>query len=168
MFWNIQLKVLNIAAIWEIRELANPDFWLRLYHRGQFGEAGNGNLPLLILVRLLVIILILIATRILVGLIRKVLIRAISSKVNSSHHSHRRLSTLRGLLISTISYLLFFVAIVLILMTMGATWAGLAPLLGAASVLGLAIGFGGTTLSSRHHHRTIYPRRRTVLMLETG
>lgn len=146
MFWATQLQSVNLAIIWHIRELATPHFWLQLYHRGQLGDANDENLLILILVRLLVIIIILIAARIFVGLIRKLLLKAISTKHSHSHHGHRRISTLRGLLISTISYLIFFVAIVLILFTMGATWTGLAPLLGAASVLGLAIGFGAQRL----------------------
>lgn len=146
MFWATPIQFNMLALIWQIREFATPHFWLQLYHRGQFGDAGEENLPILILVRLLVIILIFFAARILVGLISRLLLKAISTTVNHSHHSNRRLSTLRGLLISTISYLIFFIAIVLVLFTMGATWAGLAPLLGAASVLGLAIGFGAQRL----------------------
>ena len=132
--------------VFDIHELTTPEFWLRLYRSGQFGDEGMENIFIVVIARLLVVILILVTARIAVGLVRRFLSRAISAAATRAHRGQRRLSTLQGLLISSVSYLIYFVSIVFILFTFGATWAGLAPLLGAASVLGLAIGFGAQRL----------------------
>ena len=120
------------------------DFWRQLYASGQFGH--KPNVLVLILVRLVVAALILLGARIVALLVRRTIMHGVSAAISHAEHGQRRLSTLQGLLISTLGYIIYFFAFILILFTMGLTWAGLAPLLGAASVLGLAIGFGAQRL----------------------
>ena len=120
-------------------------FWIDLYQHGKFGEQEN-NLALLISVRLLAVALILIATRVVVGLLRRTIKRTLTVLNQRSYTEQQRLTTLYGILSSTLNYVIYFVAIILILSTIGVSWAKLAPLLGLASVLGLAIGFGAQRL----------------------
>jgi len=84
--------------------------------------------------------------RVLVAILRRLVTRGLSSIELEGKGSERRIATLHGLLSSTLSYLVYFIAIILTLFVVGVTWKGLAPLLGAASVLGLAIGFGAQKL----------------------
>jgi len=97
-------------------------------------------------IRISNIVIILIAARVLVGIIRRLVSRGISTAVTRSGQKSPRLTTLQGVLISTISYTIYFVALILVLFAAGISPATLTPLLGAASVLGLAIGFGAQRL----------------------
>lgn len=124
----------------------SAEFWIALYQRGQIGATGEEYLPLLILARLVVSILILLATNLLVKQIDRLIKRTLPALMNRTGNSQRRLITLNSLISSTIAYLIYFSAFILILFTIGLTWKALAPLLGAASVLGLAIGFGAQRL----------------------
>ncbi len=125
--------------------IQTPEYWLALYATGKLG-ANAGNIWLLLLVRLVVVGGIVLATKVVVGLFRRMLHRGLVAVAERTGHEQRRLVTLHGLLASALSYLLYFIACILILFTFGITWKGLAPLLGAASILGLAVGFGAQRL----------------------
>ncbi|HOF89404.1 MAG TPA: mechanosensitive ion channel, partial [Armatimonadota bacterium] len=104
------------------------------------------NLIVAAAARLVVVLFIFGGARVLVGMMRRIVTRGLASIEGDSRGSARRVATLHGLLTSALSYLVYFVAIILTLFVVGVTWKGLAPLLGAASVLGLAIGFGAQKL----------------------
>jgi len=123
------------------------DVLSQLYLHGRLDAAGAPNILVLILVRLIAAALILLAAWVAAGLIRRALHRSIHAiSKHGSGGEQRRLTTLQGLLSSTISYGIYFVAFIFVLVTFGLSWKGLAPLLGAASVVGLAIGFGAQKL----------------------
>jgi len=124
----------------------SSDFWIALYQKGQVGATGDGYIPLLIVARLVVVIVIMLAANLVARLLNRLLQRELNAIMSRTGNSTRRLTTLYGLLSSTVSYLIYFCAFVLVLFTIGLTWKGLAPLLGAASVLGLAVGFGAQRL----------------------
>jgi small conductance mechanosensitive channel len=125
--------------------LITPEFWVNLYAHGQFGE-NKGTIFLLMLVRFVVVIFICLAAGVLASLLRRLLARSVEAMAERGVGAQRRLSTLNGLLASTLTYLVYFIALILILVTCGVTWKGLAALLGLASVFGLAVGFGSQKL----------------------
>ena len=142
MFYSIPL----LLFAWP--SLARTEFWQNLYESGDLGLGGDERLIALVLIRLLAAGMILVATRVVMGLLRRVIKRAlfaVKSHTNAGPDP-RRLHTLFGLLTSALAYTLYSIAAILVLFTLGLTWKGLAPLLGAASVLGLAIGFGAQRL----------------------
>ncbi|HEY3377275.1 MAG TPA: mechanosensitive ion channel domain-containing protein [Armatimonadota bacterium] len=98
------------------------------------------------LARLIVSALILLAARMLVRAFRRLLAHGVSAAVARTGRGQRRLNTLQGLLSSTFSYAIYFVACLLALFALGVPPGTLAPLLGFASVLGLAVGFGAQRL----------------------
>lgn len=128
-----------------LAKMMTPGFWLALYDNGQFGD-WPPNILLAALARLVVVGLIFIGASVLTGLLRRLVAHGLKAIEAQGHGSEQRVATLNGLLTSTLSYLVYFIAIILTLFTVGITWKGLAPLLGAASVLGLAIGFGSQKL----------------------
>lgn len=130
----------------KISALFGPEFWHRLYHLGQLGPDSAPNLAIVMLVRLALAVLILAASRAAVGILRRLLRRALMVAAARAGEEDRRLTTLNAVLASTLSYTVYFIAIILILFTFGLTWKALAPLLGLASLLGLAIGFGAQQL----------------------
>jgi small conductance mechanosensitive channel len=127
--------------------LLNPDAWVALYHTGAFSPLQvPPNLILVAAVRLLVMVGILLAARVAVGVARRAVARAVHAATVRAGREQRRLVTLQGILGSALSYAIYFVAMLLVLFTVGVTWKALAPLLGAASIVGLAIGFGAQKL----------------------
>jgi small-conductance mechanosensitive channel len=128
-----------------LMQLMSPEFWIALYREGRIG-VGEPNIFLAGITRLVVVALIFVGANVFVALLRRLIARGLAVIEAREVGSHHRLATLNGLLTSTLSYLIYFVAIILTLFVMGLTWKGLAPLLGAASVLGLAIGFGAQKL----------------------
>jgi len=137
---------LSPAFAWP--NLAHTEFWQKLYDSGDLGLGGDERLIALVLVRVVAAGLLLVAGRVLVGLLRRLVRRALFAV--GTHvpggQDQRRLTTLYGLLTSALSYSVYTVVAILVLFTLGASWKSLAPLLGAASVLGLAIGFGAQRL----------------------
>lgn len=125
--------------------IMTPEFWAALYRDGQLGD-WPPNILLVAVARLVVVGLIFLGAGVFTGLLRRLVMRGLLALEKQGHGSERRVATLNGLLTSTLSYLVYFIAIILTLFTVGVTWKGLAPLLGAASVLGLAIGFGAQKL----------------------
>lgn len=129
-----------------LQDMLTTEFWKQLYAGHVEHLYSKGNLLLLILVRLFVAILIILAARVAASIVRRMVMHGVSAAVARAEQGKRRLSTLQGLLISTLSYIIYFFAFIFILFTVGMTWAGLTPLLGAASILGLAVGFGAQRL----------------------
>jgi small conductance mechanosensitive channel len=114
-----------------LAELLNPDAWVALYHTGAFSPLQvPPNLILVAAVRLLVMVGILLAARVAVGVARRAVARAVHAATVRAGREQRRLVTLQGILGSALSYAIYFVAM----------------LLGAASIVGLAIGFGAQKL----------------------
>jgi small-conductance mechanosensitive channel len=138
--WHGVFGTMNLLV-----KLMTPEFWMALYRDGQLGE-WPPNILLAAITRLVVVGLIFLGAGVLTGLLRRLVARGLLALEAQGRGSERRVATLNGLLTSTLSYLVYFVAIILTLFTVGVTWKGLAPLLGAASVLGLAIGFGAQKL----------------------
>lgn len=121
-------------------------YWVRLYQDGPLAAKDTVDFLLAILLRIIAALLILLAARVVVSIVRRIVSHGITTAIVRSDHGQRRLTTLQGVLLSALTYSIYFTAVILILFTMGVTWKGLAPLLGAASVLGLAIGFGAQRL----------------------
>jgi small conductance mechanosensitive channel len=131
------------ALFTPLQNLCTSDFWWNIYKYGQLEKDGPSYLLLLVLARLLLIVLVLLAARVAVSLAQRGIAHGVGAAISRTEHGRRRLTTLQGLLISTISYTIYFVAIMMILVNLGVS---LAWLLSAVSVLGLAIGFGAQRL----------------------
>lgn len=132
------------AVLPSFNEMLTPECWSALYHRGQFGSIKS--VILLVLVHLVVAAGILLAARVAVMLTRRFIAHGIGLAMSRSTQGQRRLTTLQGLLSSTLSYVIYFFAIIFTLFALGVTSQTLAPLWAAASVLGLAVGFGAQRL----------------------
>lgn len=145
-FLNLTGALMPAWALPLPHELLDTRFWSELYATGRIGSGNDPNLIVLILVRLAVVVLIFVAASVVSRLLHRVVKRGLTAIATRTAHGHRRLNTLNGLLNSALSYLIYFIAIVLVLFTMGITWKALAPFLGLASVIGLAIGFGSQQL----------------------
>jgi small conductance mechanosensitive channel len=130
----------------QLIEPLRPDFWERVYTTGQLGESGEPSTLVLVLVRLFVVGFIFLLAGCANTLVRWGIRRSLERLRTRPAVEHRRLLTLYGLLTSALAYFIYFSAVILALFTVGVNWKGLAPLLGAASVLGLAIGFGAQKL----------------------
>jgi small conductance mechanosensitive channel len=126
-----------------LQYLCTSDFWWNIYKYGQLEKNGPSYLLLLVLARFAMILLVLLAARVAVGISQRCIVHGVAAAISRTEYGHRRLRTLQGLLISTVSYTIYFVAIILILVNTGVS---LAWLLTAVSVLGLAIGFGAQRL----------------------
>lgn len=129
-----------------MHELLDPSYWTRIYDTGQIGKDGEPNILFFTLARVLAVMAILLAAWIIVRLVRHGMLHALASMSQRAPQAKRRLTTLCVILISATSYVLYFMAFILILFTLGVNWKGLAPMAWAASILGLAVGFGSQQL----------------------
>lgn len=137
--------ILPVSALAIVMSPFEPQFWVDVY-RGQIHHDGDGNILVALLVRLLIAGLIVLGARLCVRMLHALITRSVRTVVERGGESQRRLTTLQGILASSLSYVVYFIAVLFILSTFGLNWKALAPLLGAASVLGLAIGFGAQKL----------------------
>jgi small-conductance mechanosensitive channel len=133
-------------AEFPIKELLTPEFWHNLFASGKCTTAGTENILLMILSRVLVIALIIISSVIISRVMSKIVKRTLEVAAVKTGHTGRRVKTLHGILSSAISYVVGFIGLVSVLFVFGLTWQNLAPLLGLASVIGLALGFGAQKL----------------------
>ncbi len=125
--------------------LMSPEFWTNIYRSGRVG-AFDANLLVALVARLVVVCLLLILARVVIRMIKHFIHLGLKSALAATVKENRRIGTLETLLYSAITYTIYFITFILVLFTIGITWAGLAPLIGAASVMGLAIGFGAQKL----------------------
>lgn len=125
--------------------LLSPEFWTNIYRSGRVGTY-DANLLVALVARLIVVCLLMLLARVVIGMIKHFIHLGLNSAIATSGKENRRIGTLETLLYSAITYTIYFVTFILMLFTIGITWAGLAPLIGAASVMGLAIGFGAQKL----------------------
>lgn len=97
--------------------------------------------------RLISVIIILVVTfvalRLLRSLVRRVVREVLESREGSSRETRQRASTLAALVESTGQYVIYFIAIITILGTLGIS---LTPLLASAGIAGIAIAFGAQSL----------------------
>jgi len=97
-----------------------------------------------IAIGLLRIILIIVVGRLLVWLIHKSINRVVIDKMSVKHpNQRRRILTVGKLLKNTVSYITYFIMGLLVLSELGIP---IAPLLGGAGIVGIAIGFGAQSL----------------------
>jgi len=127
-------------------ELAKTHFWVDLYRTGRFGTLVEDNLLLMMLARLAVVAGILLIARLAVSMAGGAVRRAFQKVIASSGQEKRRLVTLQSLLISSLSYLIYIIALIPILFTVGLTWKSLAALFATSSVVLLAVGLGSQKL----------------------
>jgi moderate conductance mechanosensitive channel len=90
-----------------------------------------------------IIVITLIALRVLRSLVRRVVQQVLESREGSSREVKQRASTLAALVESTGRYVIFFIAIITVLGTLGIS---LTPLLASAGIAGIAIAFGAQSL----------------------
>lgn len=145
MFFSIQ-HLLPPVLIFDPAELLGEAFWVRLYATGAIGRDGFENLLIVVVVRLLLVAALIVAANVVVGLLRRMITHGLAAAAQRAGDGQRRLTTLQGLLVSTMSYAVYSLACLLALFTIGISWKALSPLLAAASVIGLAIGFGAQRL----------------------
>ncbi len=125
-FWRIEMEVINkqLSALWTY--ITGPDLWISI---------------LLGLFRIIVIILL---AMIIVKVIRTLIDKTFTERTKGPIRiSQRREKTLKKLIKSVVAYVVYFMAIVMVL---GVFNFDIAPLLAGAGVLGLAIGFGAQNL----------------------
>ncbi|CAN5689029.1 mechanosensitive ion channel family protein [soil metagenome] len=91
----------------------------------------------------IVVVVTVIALRILRSLVRHVIRQVLESREGTSREVTQRASTLAALVESTGRYVIFFIAVITILGTLGIS---LAPLLASAGIAGIAIAFGAQSL----------------------
>ncbi len=127
-------------------ELLTPEFWHNLFATGKFSTAGSENLLLMLLARVVVIFLIIMASMSVSRIMSRTVKRTLEVAAVKTGHTGRRVKTLHGILSSAIFYVVGFIGLVSVLFVFGLTWQNLAPLLGLASVIGLALGFGAQKL----------------------
>jgi len=104
--------------------------------------------PLLVAaaVRVVTVAVILLIARVTAGLIRRFIHHAFTTVAKRNDREQRRLHTLEGLLSSAFTYLIYIIALVPILFTIGFTWKTLAALFATSSVVLVAIGLGSQKL----------------------
>jgi|GEM_PF-1174083 len=127
-------------------DLLTPEYWRELYASGRTGLEAVPPLPVMILARLVVAGCILIAARLITGVLRRIIRRAFGAVADREEREKRRLRTLEGLCASAISYLVYIIAIIPILFTIGLKWDVLVGLFAASSVVLVAIGLGSQKL----------------------
>ncbi|MHB9133368.1 MAG: mechanosensitive ion channel family protein [Armatimonadota bacterium] len=127
-------------------DLLNHQTWINLFNTGRFDGLYPSYMPVWMLVHALVAVVILLVARVAVGILARVIARTLAVTKARSGDGERRLSTVQGVITSTLSYIVYFIALIMVLFSFGVTWKVLAPLLGLASILGLAIGFGAQRL----------------------
>jgi moderate conductance mechanosensitive channel len=114
-----------ILSAW-VKDLSHPEVWI---------HAGD---------TIFKILLIILFSRMVVWLIRGVVNRIFHARSNQTIRiSQRRTETARILVNNIVSYVMYFVALLLVIDQLGFN---LAPLLASAGVLGLAIGFGASKI----------------------
>ena len=91
----------------------------------------------------IIIVVTFIALRLLRGLVRRVIKQVLESREGGSREVRQRASTLAALVESTGQYVIYFIAIITILGTLGIS---LTPLLASAGIAGIAIAFGAQSL----------------------
>lgn len=133
-------------AEFPVGELLTPEFWHNLFASGKLTSLGDENLLLMMLTRAVVIFLIIMASMILSRVMSRIVKRTLEVAAVKTGHTGRRVLTLHGILSSAISYVVGFIGLVFVLFVFGLSWQNLAPLLGLASVIGLALGFGAQKL----------------------
>lgn len=98
----------------------------------------------MIVIGLVRIILIIVAGRTLVWLLHKSINRVVIDKMSVNHpNQRRRILTVAKLLKNTVSYVTYFIIGLLVLSELGIP---IAPLLGGAGIVGIAVGFGAQSL----------------------
>jgi moderate conductance mechanosensitive channel len=125
-FWRVEMEVINeqISRLWVY--ITGPDLWISILS-GLF--------------RIIVIILL---AMIIVKVVRTIVDKAFTERTKGPIRiSQRREKTLKKLIKNVIAYVVYFMAIVMVL---GVFNFDIAPLLAGAGVLGLAIGFGAQNL----------------------
>lgn len=92
----------------------------------------------------LLIILIIVLAKVSVKIVHKSIDNVILSRMKARHpNQERRFNTVGKLLKNTVSYILYFIMVLLILAELGLS---LGPLLAGAGIAGVAIGFGAQSL----------------------
>jgi small conductance mechanosensitive channel len=91
----------------------------------------------------IIIVITLVALRLLRSLVQRVIKQVIESREGASREASQRATTLAALVESTGRYIIFFIALITILGTLGIS---LAPVLASAGIAGIAVAFGAQKL----------------------
>lgn len=123
-------------------QLTESAQWFESIYMGIYEQITNADLWITIGQAILKIIFIIIIARILVKLVSNS-VNQIFRKREKLQLNERRVETMRSLVNNVTSYVIYFVAILLI---MGQFGLDLGPVLASAGVVGLAVGFGAQNL----------------------
>jgi len=123
-------------------QLTESAQWFESIYMGIYEQITNADLWITIGQAILKIIFIIIIARILVNLVSNS-VNQIFRKREKLQLNERRVETMRSLVNNVTSYVIYFVAILLI---MGQFGLDLGPVLASAGVVGLAVGFGAQNL----------------------
>jgi len=139
------LKSLPVALA-GLGQLATPEYWRGVYANGETGWSALPPLLVVIAARLVVVGFILLVAWIVSRLLRRMVHRAFLAMLRGSGLEQRRIFTLEGLLASALTYLIYIIALIPILFTIGLTWKAMAALFATSSVVLVAIGLGSQKL----------------------
>lgn len=123
-----------------------PEYWQNVYATGDTRWELLPPLLVMIVARLVVVGFILLAAWLAASVLRRMIRRGFLSVARRSGREQRRLHTLEGLLASALTYLIYIIALIPILFTIGLTWKALAALFATSSVVLVAIGLGSQKL----------------------
>lgn len=134
------------AALVGFKELTTPEYWQRVYTAGDTGWDTLPPLLVMAVARLVVVCFILLVAWIVARLLRRTIRHGFKAMARRSGRELRRLQTLEGLICSALTYLVYIIALIPILFTIGLTWKALAALFATSSVVLVAIGLGSQKL----------------------
>lgn len=123
----------------ELRRVAGIGWDDILDWSGQFLAVAASRIISIVVI----VVVTLVALRLLRSLVQRVFLRAIESREGTSREAAQRASTLAALVESTGRYVIFFIAIITALGTLGIS---LAPVLASAGIAGIAVAFGAQSL----------------------
>jgi len=134
------------AALVSFKLLMTPGYWQNVYATGDTGWDVLPPLLVMAVARLVVVCFILLAAWLASSVLRRMIRRGFASVARRSGREQRRLQTLEGLISSALTYLIYIIALIPVLFTIGLTWKALAALFATSSVVLVAIGLGSQKL----------------------
>ncbi|MHB9107602.1 MAG: mechanosensitive ion channel family protein [Armatimonadota bacterium] len=134
------------AALVTFQQVMTPEYWQKVYATGDTGWDVLPPLVVMMVARLVVVCFILLAAWLASRILRRMIRRGFTSVARRSGREQRRLHTLEGLISSALTYLVYIIALIPVLFTIGLTWKALAALFATSSVVLVAIGLGSQKL----------------------
>jgi len=144
--FSVNTLVAMPVALVTFKQMMTPEYWQKVYATGDTGWDVLPPLLVMAVARLAVVGFILLAAWIVARMLRRTIRHGFDAMARRSGREQRRLQTLEGLICSALTYLVYIIALIPILFTIGLTWKALAALFATSSVVLVAIGLGSQKL----------------------